>query len=407
MYKRPLYQKILNRVNEHRNFIQVLAGPRQVGKSTLAQQIISSIDIPSHYASTSGSSLQDAEWIIKEWQICRQLALKKQDAPEALLVLDEIQNITNWSDTVKKLWDEDSAQNLNLKVLLLGSATLLIQSGLGNSLTGRFEVIPCPHWSFEECRDAFHWSLEEYIYFGGYPGAASLIRDEKRWSRYIIDSIIETSITRDVLLITQINKPILLRRVFELGCHYTGHIFSYQKMLGQLQDAGNVTTLAHYLELLSGAGLVTGLQRFSLDRALQKASSPKFQVFNSALATAKNHLSFENIQQDPEAWRNLITCSIGTHLINSALGSKLEIFYWAEENYEIDFVIRNDKSVLTLMVNPRKKGGRPGATEAFFRICGPHHNLIVGENGIPIDEFLLTPLDAWIDFNSENPKKSA
>jgi predicted AAA+ superfamily ATPase len=406
MYKRPMYQKVMERIEGPRGFMQVLAGPRQVGKSTLAHQIRQSLSFPSHYASADRSSLHGTTWIEQQWKIGRQSAQNTHDSQGVLLILDEIQKISNWSDTVKKLWDEDTDHHLNLKVMLLGSATLLIQTGLGESLAGRFEIIPCPHWSFKECREAFDWTLEEYIYFGGYPGAAMLIQDEDRWSRYIVDSIIETSISRDVMLMTRIHKPALLRRVFELGCHYTGHILSYQKMLGQLQDAGNVSTLAHYLELLSGAGLVGGLQKFSPDRLLQKSSSPKFQVFNSALTTSQNHLPFENSQRNPEVWRNLIECAIGAHLINSALSSKIEIFYWKEGNYEVDFIVRKGEAILTLTIHPSKKGVRFGGAKAFSKIHGLHHHLVVGEGGIPVDVFLLTPLEFWIDCNSKNPGKA-
>lgn len=234
-----------------------------------------------------------------------------------------------------------------------------------------------------------------------------LIQDEERWASYIVDSIIETSISRDIMLMTPIHKPVLLRRIFELGCHYTGHILSYQKMLGQLQDAGNVSTLAHYLELLSGAGLVAGLQNFSLNQLQQKASSPKFQVFNSALTTAKSHLSFESAQQNPEVWNNLIKCTIGAHLINSTLNPKIEVFYWQENNYEVDFVVRKGETFLTIRVKSSKKGERSGAIEAFSRLYGAHPHLIVGEDAIPVDEFLLTPLESWINFDYEKLKKRA
>jgi len=387
--------------------MQVLAGPRQVGKSTLAHQIKDSIAFPSHYASSDGSALSDARWIEQQWEIGRVKA-KEESIPEgALLILDEIQKIPNWSNTVKNLWDEDVANKLNLKVLLLGSATLLIQTGLGESLAGRFEVIPVPHWSFEECRDAFDWSLEQYVYFGGYPGAARLVDDEDRWSQFIIDSIIEASISCDIKLMTRIHKPALLRRVFELGCHFTGHIFSYQKMLGQLQEPGNPSTLAHYLELLSAAGLVGGLQKYFPDPFHQRASSPKLQVFNTALHTAQSHLSFKDIQHDKDAWRNLIEATIGAHLINASLGNKLEVFYWKEENYEVDFVIRKRKKIVTVAISPFKKGVRPGGVEIFSEMYQPGLNLIVGEGGIPLDEFLLTPVTAWVDDTFDDAKKLA
>jgi len=404
MYRRPLYQKVLSRIEGTKGFMQVLAGPRQVGKSTLAHQIKDSISFPSNYASSEASALPDASWIEQQWEIGR-IKAKEASTPEgALLILDEIQKIPDWSNIVKRLWDEDVANKLNLKVLLLGSATLLIQTGLGESLAGRFEVIPVPHWSYEECRDAFDWSLEQYIYFGGYPGAAWLIEDEERWSQYIIDSIIETCISRDIMLMTRIHKPALLRRVFELGCHFTGRIFSFQKMLGQLQEAGNPSTLAHYLELLTVAGLVGGLQKFSLDPLRQRMSSPKLQVFNSALHTAQSHLSFKGMQRDRGVWRNLIEATIGAHLINASLGNKLEVFYWKEENYEIDFVIRKREKIITIMINPFKKGVRPGGIEIFSELYSPDQNLIIGEGGISLEEFLLTPVTAWVDDTVDEAK---
>ncbi|MBY0293510.1 MAG: AAA family ATPase [Alphaproteobacteria bacterium] len=407
MFKRPFYQKVMKRIEGSRTFMQVLAGPRQVGKSTLALQVKKSLSFPSHYATADGSFLHDAAWIEQQWKIGRQLAQQPNNTLGALLILDEIQKIPYWSDTVKRLWDEDSSYNLNLKIMLLGSATLLIQTGLGESLAGRFEVIPIPHWSFQECREAFNFTLEQYIFFGGYPGAALLIEDEERWSQYIIDSIIETSISRDVMLMTRIHKPALLRCVFELGCHFTGHVLSYQRMLGQLQDAGNASTLAHYLKLLSEAGLVAGLQKFSIDRLVQKASSPKLQVFNTALTTAQSHLSFESIQQDREIWKNLVKCTIGAHLINSALGNKIEIFYWKEGSKEVDFVIRKGEKILTLMIKSTEKGVSFRGVEAFCQIYHPQQNLLVGGEGVPIDTFLLTPLEFWIDSTAEDIRKRA
>ena len=396
MYKRTLFQKVMEQVTDSRNFMQVLAGPRQVGKTTLSQQIIKNISSPSHYASADGYSLRDAAWIAQEWERGRGLAKQSNDESGALLVLDEIQKIPYWSDTVKKLWDEDTAHHLNLKVMILGSSSLLIQTGLGESLAGRFELIPISHWSFQECRDAFGWNLEEYVYFGGYPAAAALIKKEKRWSRYIIDSLIETSISRDVMLMTRVHKPALLRRVFELGCLCTGSIVSYQKMLGQLQDAGNTATLAHYLELLSGAGLVAGLQKFSFDPIRQKASSPKLQVLNTALATAQGPLSFKSAKGNREQWQRLIECTIGAHLLNSTFGTNAEIFYWKDNNRLVDFIIRNDESLIVIDVNSALKERNTQGIDAFVQKYQPTKTLLVGEGGISVEEFLLAPLETWM-----------
>lgn len=395
MYIRPLYNKIIERLTTPRTFMQVLAGPRQVGKTTLAHQIKDLLPYPSHYASSDGSSLRDYPWIEQQWEIGRQLA-KSNNTLGALVVLDEIQKIPFWPDIVKKLWDEDTAHHVNLKVMILGSSSLLIQTGLGESLAGRFELIPISHWSFQECREAFNLSLEEYIYFGGYPAAAALIKDEERWSRYIVDSLIETSISRDIMLMTCIHKPALLRRVFELGCLSTGRVLSYQKMLGQLQDAGNAATLAHYLELLSGAGLLSGIQKLSFDSVRQKASSPKLQVLNTALATAQSHLFFESTKQNRETWDKLVECAIGAHLINSAFGTKAEIFYWKDNNKSIDFIIRKDEDIIVVDVNTHKKGKNIQGVNVFKQKYQPSKILIVGEEGISVEEFLLNPLEAWI-----------
>lgn len=275
MYSRPIYKSLLSRLKEPRKFLQVLAGPRQVGKTTLIRQVIDTLKVPSHYASADEPTLKSAVWIEQQWEIGRLNAMKSGKKEEALLVLDEVQKVSGWSEIVKRLWDEDTANKTQLKVVLLGSSPLLIHRGLTESLAGRFEIIPITHWSFSEMKDAFGWNVEQFIYFGGYPGAAGLIDDQERWSRYIIDSLIETTISRDILLMTRVDKPALIRRLFLLGCDYSGQILSYQKMLGQLQDAGNTTTLAHYLELLAGAGMLTGLQKFAGKQIKQRGTSPK------------------------------------------------------------------------------------------------------------------------------------
>jgi predicted AAA+ superfamily ATPase len=407
MYQRPHFKKVIKRIEGPRFFMQVLAGPRQVGKSTLAHQVRKAISLPSHYASTDGADLHNCKWIEQQWEIARQLTKKVPNDLGTLLILDEIQKVPHWSETVKKLWDEDTVNEVNLKVMILGSGTLLLQTGLGESLAGRFEVIPISHWSFGECREAFDWTLDQYVYFGGYPGPVQLIKDEQRWSRYIIDSIIEPSISRDIMLMTRIYKPVLLRAVFELGCHCTGRILSYQTMLGQLQDAGNISTLAHYLELLSEVGLVGRVLKFSTDKIHQKASNPKLQVFNTALTTASGHLSFKKIQQDERAWSHLIKSSVGAHILNSALGTKIDVFYWKEGSNEVDFVIRNDERIVTITIEDDKRKPRFKGVEEFSEVYTSYNNLFVGEGGISVEEFLLTPLEFWMDGTSEKLKDSA
>jgi len=218
--------------------------------------------------------LRGPAWIEQQWEAARLLA-REAGREGALLALDEVQKVPRWSESLKRLRDEDSRAALPLKVVLLGSAPLLVQKGLTESLTGRFEILHLPHWSYVEMRDAFGWTLDQYLFYGAYPGAAPLVDEPERWARYIRDSLIETTIARDVLLLSRVDKPALLRRLFELGCTYSGRILSYTKMLGQLQDAGNTTTLAHYLDLLAGAGMVVGLQKYAGGAARRRGSSPK------------------------------------------------------------------------------------------------------------------------------------
>lgn len=359
-------------------------------------QFKEALPYPSHYASADEPVSHGFSWIEQQWEIGRLRARESKGNEGALLILDEVQKISQWSSVVKKLWDEDSLHNVNLKVMILGSSTLLIQSGLTESLAGRFEVTPITHWFFKECRDAFGWSLDQYIFFGGYPGGAKLVHDEQRWARYIVDSLIETSILKDIMMMERIHKPALLRQVFELGCKYSGQILSFQKMMGQLQEAGNASTLAHYLNLLSGAGLLTGLSKFSTEQIRQKASSPKLQVLNTALMSAQGNASFQEAQLDREEWGRLVESAIGAYLANSILETSMELFYWREGNKEVDFVVRHGEKVLAIEVKSSQKStSLPGIT-AFSEKFHPLKKLLVGGQGISIEEFLLTPLETLL-----------
>lgn len=394
-YKRPLYQLVKNRLQEPRRFIQALAGPRQVGKTVLVRQAIEELALPTHYATADEPTLRDRTWIEQQWETAR-LQLTSAAGTQALLVLDEIQKVTNWSETVKRLWDEDSGAGRSVKVVLLGSAPLLIQQGLTESLAGRFEIIPATHWAYEEMRDAFGWSVDQYIYFGGYPGSASLIEDETRWKRYIIDSLIETTIARDILLLTRVDKPALLRRLFQLASDYSGQVLSYQKMLGQLQDAGNTTTLSHYLELLAGAGMVAGLAKFSGGRARQRASSPKLQVLNSALATAPAALTFTQARGEHDIWGRLVESAVGAHLLNRARGTSIEVSYWRERNREVDFVLKQGRKVVAIEVKSGRARDSLAGMEAFAKGFKDSRKLLIGAGGIALEEFLLQPIDHWL-----------
>ena len=396
MIRQTIHDELLKRLKEKRRFLQVLAGPRQVGKTTLARQVMAASHLPAHYASADEPTLRgDRTWLEQQWDIARLKAAEGKSG--ALLVLDEIQKITDWPNVVKLLWDADTHSGVALKVVLLGSAPLLIQSGLTESLAGRFEVIAVPHWSFAEMREAFGWTLDQYIFYGAYPGAAGLIDDPERWRRYILDSLIETTISRDILSLNRVDKPALLRRMFLLGCAYSGQILSYQKMLGQLTDAGNTITLAHYLELLQGAGMLAGLAKYSHGQVRQRGSSPKLQVLNTALMSAQDQRSLAEARSEGDYWGRLVESAVGAHLLNSSFGTNISVTYWRERNQEVDFVLQQGKTVVAIEV---KSGGRreslPGM-EAFALQFKPKRQLLVGGQGIPLEEFLSQPAAHWLN----------
>ena len=394
-FERAQAGALFTRLTEPRRFLQVVAGARQVGKTTVVEQVLGRLNLPSVFVSADEPTVGDTAWLTAQWDRARIVAADAGKAG-AVLALDEAQKIPRWSETVKRLWDEDSRARRPLKVVLLGSAPLLMQQGLTESLAGRFEVTHLPHWSYTEMRAAFGFTLEQYLYFGGYPGAAALIQEPQRWKRYLLDALIETTIARDVLLMTRVDKPALLRRLFELGCRYSGQVLSYTKMLGQLQDAGNTTTLAHYLELLGGAGMLTGLQKYAGNTVRQRGSSPKLQVMNTALMTAQSGLSPDEARVDSEFRGRLVESAVGAHLANAAAGGACELFYWREQSREVDFVVRAGRTVVAIEV---KSGRAPNAfpgLAAFSEAFKPRRTLLVGGDGISLEEFLTRPVDHWL-----------
>lgn len=394
MFKRIQFDKIYNRLTEKRKFIQVLSGPRQSGKTTLANQIAGKLELPIHSVSADSPVPYNAVWLEQQWEIAR-INVNKNPNSESLLILDEIQKVHGWSEVIKKLWDEDTKNKTKVKVLLLGSAPLLIQKGLTESLAGRFELIPISHWNYVEMRDAFGWNLDQYIWFGGYPGAAELINDEERFKNYIRDSLIETTISRDILLLTRIDKQALLRQLFQLGTFYSGQIVSYQKMLGQLHDAGNTTTLAHYLNLLSASGLLTGLQKYSGSQIRQRSSSPKFLVLNNALISAQSNLSFEEARSNKDYWGRLVETAVGSYLLNGIIGTNLKLMYWREGAKEVDFIFDNGGKITALEVKSGRLRESLAGIETFNSLYEPKRKLLIGQKGIPLEEFFLTPATQW------------
>jgi predicted AAA+ superfamily ATPase len=311
------------------------------------------------------------------------------------LVIDEIQKIINWSETVKKLWDEDSLQGLDLKVILLGSSRLLIQKGLTESLAGRFEICYMTHWTIAEMEQAFDWDPNTYAWFGGYPGSAELIKDEERWKAYIRDSLIETSIARDIIMLTRIDKPALMKNLFELGCQYSGQILSYTKMQGQLQDAGNTTTLSHYLHVLGTAGLLGGIEKYAFTTIRQRSSSPKLQVYNNALLSAQKTEHLTEILIKPEEWGRIIESVVGSHLINQSIRSSFSLYYWRDRRDEVDFIIEKQGKIAAIEVKSNYAKTKKGM-EAFRSKFNPHKIYYIDNRNLAWHDFLrIDPLELF------------
>ncbi len=386
MYKRVEYQLIKNRLEEQRRFIQVVMGARQIGKSTVVKQVLKDLDAPYQFFSADNVPATNSNWISDCWDAVR--SLKKSNGwGSVILVIDEIQKIANWSEAVKKEWDDDTFHDCDIKVLLLGSSRVLLEKGLSESLAGRFEEIRMSHWSYPEMKECFGFSLEQYLFYGGYPGAASLIDDDDRFQQYIQSSILEATINKDILMDTPISKPALLRQTFELGAAYSGQLLSLNKMLGALQDAGNTATLAGYIHLLEESGLLCGLQKFSIDTARRKASIPKLQVYNNALKRVYNPFTFEQTIRDRKIWGHIFESGIGAYLVSQAFIHRFEVFYWRERNDEVDFILCKKGSVVAIEVKSNAEKKTDGLAK-FRQLFRPQSSFIVGDGGIEAEDFL-------------------
>ena len=394
MFERAEAETLKSRLLEPRRFIQVVMGPRQVGKTTLVSQLFHHLKKPGVYESADAIPAGNTLWLDQVWEAAR-LKVKTESHNEFILIIDEIQKIHNWSEIVKKNWDSDALNGAPIKLVLLGSSRLLLQQGLTESLAGRFESIYLPHWSFSEMQQAFGWDEEAFAWYGGYPGSASLVDDEMRWKSYIRDALIEASISKDILMLTRVHKPALLKNLFELGCASSGQVLSFTKMLGQLQDAGNTTTLAFYLELLDTAGLLGGLEKFASNKLKKRASSPKLQVHNNALLSAFDPHSFAEIRKMPAAWGRVVESAIGTHLVNQSIKNNFSLYYWRERNDEVDFVLQQGQKIIALEVKSTLSRTKRGM-QSFQKRFNPWKTYIIDNKNISWKEFLkINPVDLF------------
>lgn len=417
-FERAEIGKLLQRLREPVRRLTIIAGPRQVGKTTLVQQALTRIgaEKPARFIATdqpvtprpnprasAGEIVDDlivadAAWLTRVWQAARATA---QDSEKGyVLVLDEIQKIPRWSEIVKGLWDADRAEGLNMHVVLLGSSPLLVQRGLSESLTGRYDLIRLGHWSFREMQEAFNLSLEEFIYFGGYPGSADRIRSESEWRHYVRYSLIEPSIERDVFALNRVNKKFLLKQLFRLGCDYSGQVFTYSKMAENLRDSGDkahTNTIADYLELLAQAGLLAGLQMFSANRLRLRASPPKLNVLNTALMSVETGYGFAEARADRSHWGRLTESAVGAHLYNTGMADDCRLYYWRKSPHEVDFVLARGRRVLAIEVKSGRPPNHSRGLDAFVAAYPGSKTLVVGEGGVSLSEFLSQAAAHWLE----------
>ncbi len=420
-FRRAQVDTLIERLSEQPSVLVAIFGPRQSGKTTAVLQALSSLDKEHRYLSiepsieaveprmsgesdplsladmteaTPVSPPPDAKQIIEVWEHCRQQAVRSPTG--FVLVLDEIQRIDRWSSLVKRLWDEDRWNGCPMHVVLLGSAPILMQAGLTESLVGRFEPIRFPHWSYSEMSAAFDLSLDEYVYFGGYPGAAARIAETNRWCDYVRSAFIGPNIERDVLSMVRVDKPELLKRLFDLGTRYSGQEMSYTKLMGHLQEAGNTTTLTRYLDLLSRVGMLAALPKHANRPASTKSPTPKLNVFNTALMSSVYGLSFDEARADRSYWGRLVESSVGAHLLNAA-STRTEVKYWRDRNFEVDFVLERGFNLVGIEVKSGQALAPTRGLSEFERRFQPKNTIVVGDAGVPLHEFLSLPPDYWFD----------
>lgn len=395
MIKRTHANCLMSRLLEPRHTIQVVAGPRQIGKTTMVKQVLEEITTPYLFFNADAVAANDIGWIADRWEEARS-KMHFSGHSEFLLVIDEIHKINNWSEQVKKEWDSDTFYNINIKVVLLGSSRLLLKKGLSESLAGRFEILPMGHWSYQEMNQAFGWDINQYIYYGGYPGSAAYLPNESRWRRYMRDSIVSPAIEKDVLQTTYIYKPALMHQLFRLGCSYSSEMLSFNKMLGLLNDAGNATTLANYLETLNESHLLTGLQKYTIDNSRKYRSTPKLQVYNNALLTAMtNGMTYEKAFTTPALWGRWVESAVGCYLLDRAEELEYSLYYWRENNEEVDFIIVHGEKTMAIEV---KSGHQMNSgLETFRNKFHPQHSLVVGGTAMPLELFFTGNLGNMLD----------
>jgi uncharacterized protein len=389
-YQRDFVSTLLSRLAEPQSRPQVLLGPRQVGKTTGALQVLEAWTGPKHFASADAETAADGRWLRQQWDDAKALP----GTGRRLLVLDEVQKISGWAEAVKGLWDAELRKGEPLALCLLGSSAMLMARGLSESLAGRFELNRVGHWQYPEMKAAFGLGLDSFIFYGGYPGAAAYRGDLARWAQYVSGTLIEAALNKDVLALQPVEKPALLRNLFVLACEHAGESLSYNKMLGQLTEPGSILTLARYQELLAQADLLVGLPKHSGSAIRRRASAPKWLPLNSALVTAQKGLSLEQWKSRPDVWGRLVEAAAGAHLwaeCQRSWGGRLH--WWREGHYEMDYVVVSAGKVLGIEVKSGRSGARTAQSLTAFEKAYPgSKTLLVGTGGMDLELFFNSDL---------------
>ena len=392
LYERQQLTVLKSRMSELRRRMQIIMGPRQVGKSTLVGQFIDSTDVPFDFFAADAVNRYDTTWIPARWQEAR-MRMDLHEDREHILIIDEIQKIIGWSEQVKKEWDADTRNKRNLKVILLGSSRVLLEKGLNESLEGRFEPIKMGYWDWQEMRDAFDFNIEQYIYFGGFPGLASDINDEDRWRDLMESTIITPILTRDILEIEEIRNPALLRQVFELACMESARELSLTKMQGTM-NSGTVPTIKNYLNILDQTMTVKPLQKYSPSPIKEKNSVPKMQVYNSAVRNRYGLHTFEEALTDATEWGRQVESAVGAHLANRSQLDGFELLYWRnDKKKECDYILKKGQALVAIEVKSSSADDTSGY-ELFKQLYADRITsaFIVGPEGLPLEDFFCINL---------------
>ena len=384
MYRRQISFELEKRLKEERAFIQIVIGPRQTGKTTATKQALEATGLPYHYVDADRLRGKIATQIAVEWDQARQLTARRG---KSILFIDEVHKVSDWAGTVKALWDEDTWNDVPLLVVLSGSSSLLLQKGLSDSLKGRFELLHSTHWTFSEMYEAFDCDFEKFLIRGGYPGAAKL-RGDQRWLSYMRDSIIDTTLTQDILQMEDVRKPALLRSLFDMGAQHSGQELSYRKILGQLDDKGNTETIAHYLDLLNGAGMLSGLQKYSAKELVTRRTTPRFMVYDTSFMTATWHGDIKRLLKDSSLYGHLVESAVGAYLLSRSKVEGFDVCWWRDGDKEVDFVVKKGSQLVAIEVKSGLIGDLGGLAE-FKRRFPDAHTLIVGSDVVPLEDFLM------------------